>query len=460
MSTPESPPKAAIAAATIAISRARAASWTTTSRAASRSIRWATFTDPVFHSTRARSRMTSASSSGSSAAARAASTSARARAGRPASQALRAALNRRCALAPSGLSSAARSQAAAAASCPPRCSARPAAASRSATTAASGRSTDAARCQARRSASSGPCRASARAACTSRRSTLVAAAYRADRTSGCLISTVLPLICTSPERSASARAPGTGTHGGRCDLHGGELHRVVRGCHEQQLLRTERQATGAVEEDPLDRRRHRKVPGQARPTGQLVRREHLRHLHEGERVPPGADQQLGGHLRAHVRVRSFPEQARARRQVQSREAQDGQVPEVEGPHVHLPGREHHRNALDLDASRDEEQRRRRRVVEPMGVVHDHQHRLGVSGLGEQAQRREKDQEPVAVALAGLHAERHPQRLRLSLREVTREGHQRPEQPLQSGKGKRRLRLDPLGLQHPHVLRGPVQDLGQ
>ena len=90
-----------------------------------------------------------------------------------------------------------------------------------------------------------------------------------------------------------------GARGGRGTLHGGELHRVVRGSHEQQLLRTWREPTGSVEEDPLDGRGDRKLPGQARPAGQLVRRERLRHLYESERVAPGACQELSGHRRAH-----------------------------------------------------------------------------------------------------------------------------------------------------------------
>ncbi len=91
-----------------------------------------------------------------------------------------------------------------------------------------------------------------------------------------------------------------GARGGRGTLHGGELHQVVRGSHEQQLLRTWREPSGSVEEDPLDGGGDRKLPGQARPAGQLVRRERLRHLHESERVAPGACQELSGHRRAHV----------------------------------------------------------------------------------------------------------------------------------------------------------------
>ena len=155
----------------------------------------------------ARSESMSAPNTGSPDPSRAAPDRARARAPLPASQAPFAAANSRPARAPAELlSSAARSEAALAASWPPRRVARSATASKSSATASS--STPAlasAACQVARSRSPAASRA-ARARCACCRCEVVAAAYTADRTSGCRSRRSSPRTRTRPERSAVSRA--------------------------------------------------------------------------------------------------------------------------------------------------------------------------------------------------------------------------------------------------------------
>ena len=69
----------------------------------------------------------------------------------------------------------------------------------------------------------------------------------------------------------------------------------------------------------------------------------------------------------------------------------------------------------LETSRHEQQSRRRRLVEPVGVVDDAPAPAAFGRLREQAQRAEEDEEPVA-RIAGLLAERHSQRSGLRLRD--------------------------------------------
>jgi hypothetical protein len=84
------------------------------------------------------------------------------------------------------------------------------------------------------------------------------------------------------------------------------------------------------------------------------------------------------------------------------------------------------------------------------VVDDGEHRPVLAGLGEEAERGDEDQEPVAGAALGL-SERRAQGVRLRLGQPVGTGHHRAQQPLEGGEGEGRLRLHPLGAQHRHVV---------
>ena len=97
---------------------------------------------------------------------------------------------------------------------------------------------------------------------------------------------------------------------------------------------------------------------------------------------------------------------------------------------------------------DEQQRVGRGLVEPVGIVGDHENRALLGGVIEQAEGSEEGQEPVALALD--LPEGRLQRGPLRRREPAHALAQRPQQPLQRGERQRGLRLDTLGAEHRHV----------
>ena len=122
---------------------------------------------------------------------------------------------------------------------------------------------------------------------------------------------------------------------------------------------------------------------------------------------------------------------------------------VEAAFVVRTGGEDHRHPLALEPAGHELEGRGRRVVEPVGVVDEAEHRGLVGRRREQAEHAEEDQEPARTALRGL-PERRPHRTRLHLGQLVGAVEHRLQQPLQRGEGQRRLRLDALGGQHPRA----------
>ena len=250
--------------ATVAISRARSGSMVATCWAAMRSIWWAIWTEPVFHSMRARRLVRSARIRSSTTSRSAARARLSLRAGCPLSQALSAAPNKRRARgSTAAVSSAARSQAADAASCPPRRRARSATWSRPWATSASGPLAEPAKCHIRRSKSAGSDRAWARARCTRRRSVLVADPWIADRTSGCWSFDVL----------IADREQVRGLQGLHVRMSGAkaccgaqnhvEAAGVLGGGNQQEGLDPRGQLPVSLEVDPFDASRQRGSRGSA-----------------------------------------------------------------------------------------------------------------------------------------------------------------------------------------------------
>jgi hypothetical protein len=134
-------------------------------------------------------------------------------------------------------------------------------------------------------------------------------------------------------------------------------------------------------------------------------------------VPGAGGQQRGGRLAGHTG-----------------QGQRGQVGRVQVPRLAVAGGEQQDDAFGLQPAGAEQQRRRRGVVEPVRVIDDGDHRAVLGGIGEQAQRAEEGQEPVAVP-AGL-AERRPQGRLLRRGQRADPAAQRPQQPLQRGEGQR------------------------
>ena len=93
----------------------------------------------------------------------------------------------------------------------------------------------------------------------------------------------------------------------------------------------------------------------------------------------------------------------------------------------------------------------------MGIVGDHENRVLLGGVVEQAEGSEEGEEAVALALD--LTEGRLQRGPLRRRKPAHALAQRPQQPLQRGERQRGLRLDALRAEHRHV-RGRRIGVGQ
>ena len=99
------------------------------------------------------------------------------------------------------------------------------------------------------------------------------------------------------------------------------------------------------------------------------------------------------------------------------------------------------------------------LVHPLGVVDDAQQRPLLGDLGEQAQRREADEEPVRRVARAL-AEHDLERLALRSRKLRQPIEHRHAQLVQAGEGELHLRLDACRAQDGHRRCGRDQVLQQ
>jgi hypothetical protein len=87
------------------------------------------------------------------------------------------------------------------------------------------------------------------------------------------------------------------------------------------------------------------------------------------------------------------------------------------------------------------------MIEPLLIVDQAEQRVLLGHVGQKAQHRQPDQEPI-WRRPGTHAERGPQRLALWSREPLEAVQHRPQQLVQPGEGELHLRLDPGDASHP------------
>jgi hypothetical protein len=134
--------------------------------------------------------------------------------------------------------------------------------------------------------------------------------------------------------------------------------------------------------------------------------------------------------------------------VQPAEGGAGQLAGVEAGRVAVARGEQQRDPFGLQPAGDEKQRVGRGLVEPVGIVGDHEDRALFGCVVEQAEGSEEGEEPVALALD--LPEGRLQRSPLRYGKPAQTPAQRPQQPLQRGERQRGLRLDTLGTEHRHV----------
>ena len=148
--------------------------------------------------------------------------------------------------------------------------------------------------------------------------------------------------------------------------------------------------------------------------------------------------------------RPFRQQGPDRGRGEPLELQLGDVGDRDVALVVVPCREHHRHRLREQAPGREEQRVRRRRVEPLGVIDQAENRSGVGQLRQQRQGpqgHEERVEPVGLPLA----ERDTQRPLLGGGKPGDQAEHGTQQPVEGRERQRGLRLEPRGPQHP----GPI-----
>jgi hypothetical protein len=223
---------------------------------------------------------------------------------------------------------------------------------------------------------------------------------------------------------------------------------VVGGGYQQESLRGLGQPPVPVQERPFDTAGERQLLRQRGPAGQLVSGQHLGQLAERQRIAAGGGDELISHRGVHVPWRVAAEQLTGSLVAQPAKGEARQLASVEGGRDAVARGEQQGDPFGLQPAGDEQQRVGRGLVEPVGIVGDHEDRALLGGVVEQAEGSEEGEEPVALALDLTKG--RLQRGPLWRRKAAHALAQRPQQPLQRGERQRGLRLDTLGAEHRHV----------
>jgi hypothetical protein len=181
----------------------------------------------------------------------------------------------------------------------------------------------------------------------------------------------------------------------------------------------------------LQRHAHAELVRQRIAARQLSGGQGRRHLSQGEGIAPGALPQKGADLRCRCHARSLDEQCIAGHPVQACHGELRQAGDRVPPGVRFRGGEEQGDPLRVHTPGHENQCVHRLGVEPLDVIHDAQQRLMFGEFGEQAQDRQRDQEPVA-ALGGNHAQRPFERGRLQGWDGVKVTEGRPKELMQRG----------------------------
>jgi hypothetical protein len=178
----------------------------------------------------------------------------------------------------------------------------------------------------------------------------------------------------------------------------GQTGSVVGRSYQQESLRGLRQPPVPVTERPFHAAGERQLLRQRGPAGQLVSGQHPGQLAERQRIAAGGGDELIPHRGVHVPWRVGAEQLTGRLAAQPAKSEARQLAGVEGGRDAVARGEQQRDPFRLQPAGDEQQRGGRGLVEPLGVVGDHEDRALLGGVVEQAEGSEEGEEPVALAL--------------------------------------------------------------
>ena len=253
--------------------------------------------------------------------------------------------------------------------------------------------------------------------------------------------------------------PFRGVEGARVDVedcggpaHRGDLTGVVGGGDQQQRLHRRRQPAAPVQEDAFHPDGEVQLGGHRRDAGQLLTGQRGGELDERERVPGGLGHQPVRDLVGHGVPGRLGEQRAGRCAGQRRQRHAGDVVGCERAALAVAGGEHDGDPVGAQPPRGDQDRVRGGLVEPLRVVDDAQHGRVLGGLGQHRQGRQRHQERLHRDVV-LLAERGPQRAGLRSREPVEGAEHGTQQPVQRGERQRRLGLQALRAQHPHVAAG-------
>src|ERR687896_1749225 len=215
--------------------------------------------------------------------------------------------------------------------------------------------------------------------------------------------------------------------------------RIVDRADEQDRLRLCRKLS-----DPLKKGAFKALAGWERHGQGVVPQELLCaqdvwKLEEGEGVSFGSLDEASGHVRCDFDPSPRAQQLCRRLAVESSDIELRDAGSVEGPNITLARGKQQHDPFRLQSSSDEDQRARGRLVQPVGIVDQADERGLFRGLRKQSEDGDRDQEAL-IAAAPLHAEGRSQGTLLRWRESLELWKHRPENLVQSGEGKLRLRL--------------------
>ena len=200
----------------------------------------------------------------------------------------------------------------------------------------------------------------------------------------------------------------------RCTRHHADVLRVVSSGDEQEATGLLRQPPNTLVKNRLELLGHRQRLGQRLLAGQLRLRQHRRQLDQSQRVATCSSHEAFAHREADPDG-STGEQDAGRVRVKPRQRQRRNVGGLERAHVSFTGGEDERDALGVQAPRDEPQRIRRRCVQPMRVIDEAQHGPPLRQLGEERETSREDEEAL-VRIALLETESGANCRRLGLRQ--------------------------------------------
>ena len=183
--------------------------------------------------------------------------------------------------------------------------------------------------------------------------------------------------------------------GGRAEDGPRRAALVGRG-DQQEGLGLVREAAHTGQEGPLDARADRERLEQRLDARELGVAQRRRQLEQGQGVPVGPLDQPPARLGRERDGRVAVEQRLGRVGIEPCEPDLVEAGGLEAAGLPVAGGEHHRDPLGFEAAPSEDERLGRGVVEPVRVVDEADEGTVLRLLRQEAQHRERDQEPLVA----------------------------------------------------------------